>query len=396
MIKNQLHQKIISHKKTLKEWFLEKSKDLFFPFYSSFDLRDSGLKIVPIDSNLFPAGFNNICEVDRESIPESMNHYLKKHYPKVQNISLLTEEHTHNFYYWDNVSCIKEMLEKAHSYQINVCVPGKRILQDLEITSASGKTLHIQPLKDKSDLILSNNDFSTPFHLPQNIPVNPPYGMGWHARRKNSFFQEYNKIAEEFSKLIEIDPWHLTIQTELFEPFSVKNPESIHELKKSLIRFLKKLHPSYEKRSETPFVFIKNNRGTYGLGVTSIQTPDEVENWNYKTKKKMKAAKEGQEFNQLILQEGIPTILSQSNGSAEPVIYTIGSELIGGFLRVHQKKGVRENLNSPGSVFKQLCMSDLKIQIEGKNEENVYGWVARISLLALALEIKKSQNSLKR
>ena len=63
---------------------------------------------------------------------------------------------------------------------------------------------------------------------------------------------------------------------------------------------------------------------------------------------------------------------------------------------MHQKKGVRENLNSPGSVFKQLCMSDLKIQIEGKNEENVYGWVARISLLALALEIKKSQNSLKR
>ena len=102
----------------------------------------------------------------------------------------------------------------------------------------------------------------------------------------------------------------------------------------------------------------------------------------------MKAAKEGQKINQLILQEGIPTILNQSQGSAEPVIYTIGSELIGGFLRVHEKKGTRGNLNSPGAVFKQLCMSDLKIRVAGKNEENVYGWITRLSLLALALEIK--------
>ena len=127
MIKDKLHQKIITHTKTLHDWFIEKSKDLFFPFYSSFDLRDSGLKIVPIDSNLFPAGFNNICAVDQENIPETMQSYLNQHHSQVKNIILLTEEHTHNLYYWDNISSIKEMLEKDQFYNVTLCVPEKKI-----------------------------------------------------------------------------------------------------------------------------------------------------------------------------------------------------------------------------------------------------------------------------
>ncbi len=106
----------------------------------------------------------------------------------------------------------------------------------------------------------------------------------------------------------------------------------------------------------------------------------------------MKAAKGGRKVNQLIIQEGIPTILNQKGGRAEPVIYMLGSQLIGGFLRVHKAKGSRENLNSPGAVYRKLCISDLKVQVEGKNEENVYGWIARLTLLALGFEIKHQEN----
>lgn len=34
--------------------------------YSSVDIRHSGLKLAPVDTNLFPAGFNNISERARE------------------------------------------------------------------------------------------------------------------------------------------------------------------------------------------------------------------------------------------------------------------------------------------------------------------------------------------
>ena len=39
-------------------------------FYCSVDLRDSGDKIAPVDCNLFPAGFNNICEIDLGCAPD--------------------------------------------------------------------------------------------------------------------------------------------------------------------------------------------------------------------------------------------------------------------------------------------------------------------------------------
>src|SRR3972149_8772441 len=39
---------------------LEGSNEL--PLYSSVDIRDAGFKITVVDTNLFPAGFNNLCE----------------------------------------------------------------------------------------------------------------------------------------------------------------------------------------------------------------------------------------------------------------------------------------------------------------------------------------------
>ena len=108
MIKDILHQKILSQKSKVMDWFKRKSSGIFFPFYSSFDLRDSGSKIVPVDANIFPAGFNNLCEVDQENIPPILNQYLGQHYGKITKVILLTEEHEKNIYYWDNVSVLKK------------------------------------------------------------------------------------------------------------------------------------------------------------------------------------------------------------------------------------------------------------------------------------------------
>ena len=392
MIKDILHQQIISKKPIIVDWFLEKGKNLFFPFYSSIDIRDSGLKVAPVDANLFPAGFNNICEVDQQSIPSVMAKYIGKHYQNPKTIILLTEEHTSNPYYWDNVFTLKQMLNQTNA-EIIVCVPGKHIQTPTTVTSARGHELSIGLLKDvvhTADLILSNNDFSLEYTIPDRIPLNPSPKMGWRYRKKSSFFNEYNQLATEFAKLIDTDPWHLTIKTTIFKPFNPDQPESLKNLKASVDLFLKDLSMHYKK--EPPFAFLKNNSGTYGLGITSVQAPQDIENWNYKTRKKMKASKGGRTFDQLIIQEGIPTIVRDKTTKAEPVIYMLGSDLIGGFLRTHTKKGDKENLNSPGAVYKKLCISDLKIQVEGKNEENVYGWVARLATLALAFEIQHLVN----
>lgn len=388
--RKKAHSQIIAHLPEIEEWFEGQIQNRPVPFYTSFDIRDSSFKVAPVDANVFPAGFNNICEVDRAKASSLMGEYLKQRYPGVKIVLLLTEEHEANLYYWDNIYIIKSFIEKS-GYKVKVCVPGVRIKSPKTLETASGYKISLSLLeKEKGDLIISNNDFSTDCLLPQNIPCAPLPAMGWRHRRKQDFFLHYNKAAKEFASLIKMDPWHFTVKTRLFSPFLITSKENLRDLKKETHTFLEELKkslPSWIKGDL--FLFLKNNSGTYGLGIVTVTCPEEVENWNYKTRKKMKAAKGGGGIKELIIQEGIPTSLEDKEGqTAEPVIYMVGSRLAGGFLRSHGAKDEKSNLNSPGSVYKRLCISDLEIQVKGLMMENVYGWVGRLGLLAVLKEIE--------
>lgn len=395
-IKELLHQKIVKHYDTVQNWFNTKSQKLAFPFYSSFDLRDSSIKITPVDANLFPAGFNNVCEVDRESAIHLCKAYLKTYFPKVQKVILLTEEHTQNPFYWDNIYSLKTLLESSGVSSVFICVPGKQIQEDKTIISASGHALKVFLLKNQAnqgELIISNNDFSVDYQMELSIPVTPPISAGWNIRRKHSFFKEYNLLATEFAKLIQVEPEYLTLKTRRFSDFQPDDPKCLKRLKEEVEVFLSELNPIYKnilykQDEQKPFLFLKNNSGTYGLGMTTIFSSTEIENWNYKIRKKMKATKGGGKVTELIIQEGIASHIKTEGFVAEPVIYCIGRHLAGGFLRTHKQKGTRDNLNSPGAVYRTLCISDLEIEVEGKSMENVYGWIANLGSLALAYELQ--------
>src|SRR5579862_8698879 len=118
-----LHSRIVANCEQVQGWFRAKSQSLPFPIYSSFDIRDAGFKIVPVDANIFPAGFNNICLTDRESAVDVAKEFLDSHYsPDTKNIVLLTEEHTQNPYYWDNVLALQTILHGA-GREVRLAIP---------------------------------------------------------------------------------------------------------------------------------------------------------------------------------------------------------------------------------------------------------------------------------
>ncbi|HAG91496.1 MAG TPA: glutamate--cysteine ligase [Bdellovibrionales bacterium] len=405
-IKELLHTKISENFDKIEEWFESKRKsDLQLPFYSSFDIRDSGYKVAPIDANLFPAGFNNICQVDKNSAVDLVEAYLQKHYKLAGNkILLVTEEHTQNAYYWDNVFTLKTLIEEA-GYEVRLSFPNC-LEAPIEVKSASGPMLLVEPNRKvdgelyigdwKPDLVISNNDFSqlnTCWSDGLKVPFNPPSEMGWHRRKKSLFFEIYNELAEEFAKLIDIDPWQIQVRSESFKDFAVDDEDSRKKLADHCRKMSDSLREEMKSRgiNEEPFLFIKNDSGTYGLGVIQVAKPEDVENWNYKSRKKMKAAKGGGGISQVLVQEGISTQVKGHEGQvAEPAIYMIGCQLAGGFLRTHTKKSETESLNSPGAVFQRLCVSDLKVKPEGSPQENAYGWIAKLAFLAVAEEAKRS------
>jgi glutamate--cysteine ligase len=400
----QLHQLIVKNRTRVQDWFRAKNQSLSFPIYSSFDLRDAGFKNVPVDANIFPAGFNNICLADRESAVETAKVFLDSHYPPgTRKILLLTEEHTQNPYYWDNVVALRTILTGA-GREVQLAVP-RPLNAPIEVTSASGQKVTVYSARRNGsgvdvagfepDLIISNNDFSTEYEewaKDLSTPMNPPRELGWYRRRKDRFFKVYNQLAGEFCDLLGMDAWSMQVETELFSNFDPDDSSSRDELAARAGHLQERIRANYRAHGvdREPFLFVKNNAGTYGLGVIQVKDPTEIQAWNYKARKKMKAAKGGREVNEVIIQEGVPTAVQGAGGTtAEPVIYMIGCQLAGGFLRAHGDKGDEENLNSPGAVFQRLCVSDLNVKMEGCPQENAYGWIARLAFLSVAIEARE-------
>jgi len=399
-----LLRKIVENCDQLQNWFRAKNQSLAFPFYSSFDLRDAGFKMVPVDANIYPAGFNNICQVDRDNAVEVAKVFLDSHYsPETKKIVLLTEEHTQNPYYWDNVLALQAMIKGA-GREVKIAIP-KALTAPLMVPSASGQQVEVFSATRegngvvidgfKPDLIISNNDFSNDYEewaKDLEIPMNPPRELGWYRRRKDRFFKIYNQLAGEFCDILKVDPWTMQVETELFDHFDVDDEESRDRLAAKAQLLYDRIKAKYKANGieREPFLFVKNNSGTYGLGVVQVKHPEEIKSWNYKSRKRMKAAKGGREITQVIIQEGVPTTTQAEGGkTAEPVMYMIGCQLAGGFLRAHGEKNSEESLNSPGAVYQRLCISDLEVKMEGCPQENTYGWIAKLSFLSVAMEAKE-------
>ena len=151
---------------------------------------------------------------------------------------------------------------------------------------------------------------------------------------------------------------------------------------------------------EDPFVIVKADAGTYGMGIMTVKNAEEVRTLNRKQRNKMSVVKEGQPVTKILVQEGVYTFESIDSAVAEPVIYMIDRYVVGGFYRVHTGRGKDENLNAPGMHFVPLSfdpsylLPDHKINQEyTPNRFYAYSVIARLALLTAALELEKSANS---
>ena len=450
-IKDKLHNLFLEKSDEIESWFSEKIKSKDYPFYCSFDIRESDYKIAPVDANMFPAGFNNICQADRDVMGELLDKCMDFKNLNFRSIGIFCENHTKNPYYWDNVNALKELFLsqdkevflftpslkpkdfKPEELELDLkeFKPGLDLKEpnlkepkpsleldlkefkepkpeelELELESASGHKLKISTptLKEgfvyventKIDFILINNDLSSDYDswiAEVGTLMLPPLYMGWNNREKQSFFNHYNKVVREFSEAMGIESMHLTVETETYKNLKIEDKESLKRLKETAEHMNDRLIEQYKAQgfNGKPYLFVKNNHGTYGLGVIEVQKPKDILNWNYKSRKKMKASKGGKSVKGVIIQEGIPTTLMSQDAPTEAVIYLLGCGLAGGFLRTNQRKDSYDNLNAPGAIFQRMCFSDYEFQKEDRTLENVYGTIARLGALALSLEMKGAQ-----
>lgn len=393
---------------SIETWFRRQWQESPAPFYTSVDLRNSGFKLAPVDTNLFPAGFNNLNPKLLPLAYHAVQAAMQKHFPSACNILIIPENHTRNLYYLESVSALKHILTQA-GYGTRVGSLAPEITGPKTINLPSGKSLLLEPARRVNDrltlddfnpcLILLNNDLSggVPDVLKDlRQPVLPPLQAGWATRRKSRHFSIYGELAREFAGMLEIDPWLIDPLMRNCGCIDFMKREGYECLEQHVTDLLAEIRRKYQEYGidKKPFVFVKADSGTYGMGVMAVGDPAEIRNLNRKQRTSMDATKEGRKVESVLIQEGVYTSETFNEAVAEPVAYLIDQFVIGGFYRVHKGKTQSDNLNSPGMHFEPLAFAepcnspDCEQQPDSEpNRFYAYGVIARLAALAAAKEL---------
>lgn len=392
----QLKTLVSSQSEAIDSWFTEKYKNHQPFFYNSVDLRHSGFKIAPVDTNVFPAGFNNLSMSGKRYAVDYTKQYIRTYFPEAKSLLLIPENHTRNTQYLENVYVLQDILNESGLEVVLGSVDDLQAPETRE--TASGKSLTIFPLEkqDKKvavkagktpDIVLINNDLTTGAPaLLQDItqPVLPPVGMGWYQRRKSAHFESYNHLTENFARSFGIDAWTISTLFHRCGKINFKEKKGVECVALGVEKVLFRLKERYSTYGidEEPYVFIKADRGTYGMGIMTVRKAEEVFEMNKKLRNKMHAIKGGTENTEVIIQEGVPTIDSINGHSAEPMIYLIGGRPVGCTYRVNKERDPYSSLNASGMSFDEMPEDNMS---DG-DPCPVHGLLGRLASLAVVYE----------
>lgn len=408
-----LERRFLDATPQIEHWLRGQWNEHTPPFYASTDLRNAGFKLAPVDTNLFPGGFNNLNPAFLPLCVQAAMAAIEKICPEARNLLLIPENHTRNLFYLQNVAQLAFILRQTGlNVRIGTLLP--EITAPTPIELPNGAVLTLEPLLRSGHrlgvagfdpcAVLLNNDLSA--GVPEILKgldeqyVLPPLHAGWATRRKSNHFAAYDEVANEFAALLGIDPWRINPH------FSVCRSINFHErqgeecLAANVDAVLGLIREKYREYGidETPFVIVKADAGTYGMGIMTVKDASEVTGLNRRQRNKMSVVKEGLEVSEVIIQEGVYTRERVNDGVAEPVVYMIDRYVVGGFYRVNSARGVDENLNAPGMHFEPLafetsclCPDALQNPDAAPNRFYAYGVVARLAALAASIEIERSE-----
>jgi len=411
----ELKQGIQKHAPALEQWFEARKAGLKLSLYASVDIRNSHDKICLVDTNAFPAGFNNLCRHGRDDLPETLAGFLEQNFPGARRLLLLPEAHTRNPPYLENVRALAQAFQTAgFDLRIGTLLePGASgpirlpaLSGDVECFSLTRAADRVRAGEFEPDLVISNNDFRA--GLPEILqgiaqPMAPLGELGWYRRKKSDHFRLLNPLLAEFADLIGIAPRRLVPLTDYHPDADFETAAGREALAIKVEALLARLHepppdPRPSQGADQPFVFIKDNSGTYGMAIMTVTSGDEVRRASHRTRTKMKLGKGRAPVKEVILQEGIVTGDSLAGCPMEPVIYLVGDQPVGGFFRVHCQRTDRQNLNVQGMTFETLCFHEVEGQPQEVIDDQcgspadlflVYGTLGRIATLALAMEVKE-------
>jgi glutamate--cysteine ligase len=397
---NELEQRVLDSMPAIERWFRLEWMEHTPPFYSSVDVRNAGFKLAPVDTNLFPDGWNNLTPAMLPLAVQAAMVAIEKICPEAKNLLLIPENHSNNLKNTFYLSSIAQMRRIFHMAGLNVRIGSidPDIKQNTTVELPNGESIVLEPvirsakrlgLKDFDPCtILLNNELTK--GLPGILEelheqfVLPPLHASGSVRRKSTHYKSYEDVCKRFGKLLGVDPW-------LINPMFLTCTDA--DLAASVDTLLAKIKKKYKEYGITdkPFVVVKTNHSSLadkhaGSSVMMLRQSSEL------NEHKDIAAFKGE----LVVQEGVLTKERMNDAVAEPVVYMMDRYVVGGFYRVHADRGMDENLCSPGSRYVPLAFAEgtelpkpgLKPGASAPNRFYMYGVIGRLAMLAASYELE--------
>jgi glutamate--cysteine ligase len=408
---NELEQRVLDSMPAIERWFRLEWMEHTPPFYTSVDVRNAGFKLAPVDTNLYPGGWNNLTPEMLPLAVQAAMAAIEKICPEARNLLLIPENHTRNTFYLSNVVQLQRIFHMA-GLNVRIGSINPEIKEPTVINLPNGESVTLEPvIRSKRRLGLKNFDPCTILlnnDLSSGIPgileeiheqyLLPPLHGGWSVRRKSNHFQSYEEVAKRLGKLLGIDPWLINPMFNKCGEVDFAEGTGMDCLTSNVDALLTKIRRKYKEYgiNEKPFVVVKADNGTYGMGIMTVRDVKELEGLNRKTKNKMAVIKDGQPVSEVIIQEGVLTNERMNDAVAEPVVYMMDRYVVGGFYRIHAERGVDENLNAPGSSFVPLAFAQsthlpqpgVKPGASAPNRFYMYGVIGRLAMLAASYELE--------
>jgi glutamate--cysteine ligase len=408
---NELEQRVLDSMPAIERWFRLEWMEHTPPFYSSVDIRNAGFKLAPVDTNLYPGGWNNLTPEMLPLAVQSAMAAIEKICPEAKNLLVIPENHTRNTFYLSNIAQLKRIFHMA-GLNVRIGSINPDVKEPTTIELPGGGSVLLEPvvrsrrrlgLKDFDPCtILLNNDLSsgTPGIL-EDIHEQyllPPLHAGWSVRRKSNHFKSYEEVSKRFGKLLGIDPWLINPLFNHCGQVDFNEGTGMECLNTNVDALLAKVRRKYKEYgiNEKPFVVVKADNGTYGMGIMTVRDVKDLEGLGRQSRNKMAVGKGGQEVTDVIIQEGVLTNERINDAVAEPVVYMMDRYVVGGFYRVHAERGTDENLNAPGASFVPLAFAEStrlpqpgeKPGASAPNRFYMYGVIGRLAMLAASYELE--------
>ena len=399
---NELEQRILDSMPAIERWFRLEWMEHTPVFYTSVDVRNAGFKLAPVDTNLYPSGWNNLTPAMLPLAVQAAMVAIEKICPEAKNLLLIPENNSNNASNTFYLSSIAQLRRVFHMAGLNVRIGSidPEIKENTPIALPNGESILLEPvirtgkrlgLKgfDPCTILLNNE-------LTKGVPgileelheqyVLPPLHASGSVRRKSMHYQSYEEVSKRFGKLLGVDPW-------LINPMFLTCTDV--DLAVSVDTLLAKIKKKYKEYGimDKPFVVVKSNHSSQadkqaGAGASVMMLRQSSE---------LKDHKDLAIFSgELIVQEGVLTKERMNDAVAEPVVYMMDRYVVGGFYRVHADRGMDENLCSPGSRYVPLAFAEgaelptpgVKPGASAPNRFYMYGVIGRLAMLAASYELE--------